>query len=244
MDANVILKLMKMKKFNTTVLIVVLFFITNSLYSQSENLDFSNSKNIGLYLGAQASTSGIGANVSYIFSEKLTVKTGFESLNFNSKINFNENDISYDATLNYTTGGIFVFADYNYTKKLYLSFGGVINSFNPDFKGAATSDMQYGDITIPASKIGDFKFTLSPSLKLSPYFGLGFRNFIGAKKRLVFNFETGLYYIGPPQIDIEATGLLAPTADPAHGQKSNLEKQFESYKIYPVIKINLAVKLF
>jgi len=53
-----------------------------------------------------------------------------------------------------------------------------------------------------------------------------------------------MYYLGAPNVEIEASGLLAPTADPVHGQKELLERQLSQYKFYPVIKINFAVKLF
>jgi hypothetical protein len=50
--------------------------------------------------------------------------------------------------------------------------------------------------------------------------------------------------MGAPQIDIAATGLIAPTADPAHGQEEKLENQISQYKFYPVFKLNLSVQLF
>jgi hypothetical protein len=50
--------------------------------------------------------------------------------------------------------------------------------------------------------------------------------------------------MGAPQIEIEASGLIAPTADPAHGQKEKLEQQINQYKFYPVLKMGLAIKLF
>ena len=50
--------------------------------------------------------------------------------------------------------------------------------------------------------------------------------------------------MGAPQVDIEATGLIAPTADPALGQEEMLEYQIEQYKFYPVLKMGIAIKLF
>ena len=165
-------------------------------------------------------------------------------MNLNSNFNFNENDISYDASLNYKTGSVFLIADYFYTSSLYLAIGAATSSFNPKFNGLAVSNLQYGDISIPSSEVGDFIFTLEPSLSISPFIGTGVRDFLGESKRVFYNFEIGLYYLGAPHINIEASGLLAPTADPAHGQEKYLEKQLESYKIYPVLKFNIAIKLF
>ncbi|MEN8117134.1 MAG: hypothetical protein ABFS16_09155 [Bacteroidota bacterium] len=198
----------------------------------------------GFYLGSHASTNGWGFNAKYTVTDWLAFKTGYETLTFKTSFDFSEYDISYNAELDYKTGGILLLADFSYAKNLYISAGAVLNSFNPELKGYATSDLQYGDIVIKSEDIGDFTFSFKPGLKVSPYISAGYQAFLGKMNRFVFNFETGIYYMGPPDIEIEANGLLAPTADPAHEQKELLEYQFESYKIYPVVKFNLAVKLF
>jgi hypothetical protein len=200
--------------------------------------------NTGLYAGGQASTNGLGLQLGYILGKRITLRSGLETMNLNKSFGFDENDISYNANLKYKTGGVFLMADYYYTTRLYFSAGGVMNSFHPNITGEAAGDLQYGDITIPASEVGEFTFSVEPSLKFSPYLGAGFRKFLGARERVVYNFETGFYYMGAPNIAIEATGLLAPTANPAHGKESYLESQFENYKIYPIVKFNLALRLF
>jgi hypothetical protein len=198
----------------------------------------------GLFIGGQASTNGLGFNMRYVFGKRFTLKSGVESLNLNYSFQYNEKDISYNTDFDYKTGGIFLMADYFYTNSLYFTGGAIYNDFQPKLEGMANTDMQYGDITIPASKVGGFNIQFEPELKISPYAGVGFRKFIGKKKMVTYNFETGLYYIGPPQINIDATGLLAPTADPAHGKKQYLENQFSVYKYYPVVKFAIAMRLF
>ncbi|MCA1759997.1 MAG: hypothetical protein LC658_09530 [Bacteroidales bacterium] len=198
----------------------------------------------GLFIGGQASTNGLGFNLRYVFGKRFTLKSGVESLNLNYSFQYDEKDISYNADFDYKTGGIFLMADYFYTKSLYFTGGAIFNDFQPKLEGVANSDMQFGDITIPASKVGGFNMQFEPELKISPYAGIGFRKFIGKKKMVTYNFETGLYYIGPPHINIDATGLLAPTADPAHGKKQYLENQFSVYKYYPVVKFAIAIRLF
>lgn len=198
----------------------------------------------GFYLGGIASSNGWGAEARYLFNSRFSLKTGFETLNLSTNFNFDENDLDYNASVDYKTGGIFLLADYNFLFHLHVSGGVIFNSFNPEIKGHSVSDLQYGDIIIPAENVGNFQFTISPELKVSPYAGLGWRSFIGKNKRVLFNLGGGVYYMGSPKIEIEADGLLAPTADPAHGQKELLENQFSQYKLYPVVKMNLAVKLF
>lgn len=227
------------------ILLWVLFLLpVKNSFAQVETFTSKTGVNLeGFYLGGIASTNGFGGEIKYIFNKWLTLKSGYEALNVYSAFNFDENGISYDANLDYKTGGIFLLGDFNFTKNLYASTGIIFNAFNPDIQGHSVSDLEYGDITIPSSKVGDFTFAVSPSLKASPYGGLGVRSFLGRNKRVLLNFETGMYYLGPPKISIEATGLLAPTADPAHGQKEKLESQLNQYKLYPVVKLNLAIRI-
>lgn len=198
----------------------------------------------GFYGGGQASTNGLGLNIKYILSKRFTFKAGYETLKLNYAFNLNENDIQYDANLNYKTGGFFLLANWFYSPALYLSAGALANQFNPKMEGKAVSGLQYGDITIPASSVGDFNFQFEPELQVTPYFALGFRKFLGKAKRITYNFETGLYYMGSPQLEIQTTGLLSPTADPIHGQAQYLEEQFSAYKYYPVVKLDVAFRLF
>lgn len=237
---------MKLKETFITVCIILLSFIFSNSYalSGSDPEEIAVASEKGIFAGAQATTNGLGFNLSYMAGKKLTLKTGIESINMNYRFMFDENDISYDANFNYRTGGVFFTADYYYTNSLYLSGGVVFNNFNPKFNGVADSDMKYGDIIISASKVGTFKMNLEPKIRVSPYAGIGFRKFIGKRKLVSYNFETGLYYIGPPKVNIEATGLLSPTADPAHGKKEYLENHFSVYKYYPVVKFAIALKLF
>jgi hypothetical protein len=226
--------------------ILIFFLITGSASGQNISDTDQNApeKIKGLFIGGQASTNGLGFNLRYVFGKRVTIKSGVESLNLNYSFQFDENDISYNADFNYKTGGSFLMADYFYTNSLYFTGGAIFNDFQPRLEGMANSDMQYGDITIPASKVGGFNMQFEPELKISPYAGIGFRKFLGKKKMVTYNFETGLYYIGPPQLTIDATGLLAPTADPAHGKKQFLENQFSVYKYYPVVKLAIAMRLF
>lgn len=198
----------------------------------------------GLYLGAQVSTNGWGFSARYAFNDWFSLKTGYETLAFSYDFDFDENSISYAATLDFKTGGIPLLADFSYTKNLYISAGVIFNSFNPEVTGYAVDDFEYGDIVIQAEDIGSVTVTAESELKVSPYIGAGYRAFWGKRDGIVFQFETGVYYMGSPDLIIEADGYLAPTADPAFGQEEYLEYQFDAYKIYPVIKLGLAFKLF
>ncbi|MDD2380556.1 MAG: hypothetical protein PHS40_11550 [Mariniphaga sp.] len=226
----------------------LLFFIGIFFDAQAGEISDNDGSGLadysGFYVGGQATTNGLGFNLKYIFNKRLTLKAGVESMRLSHSFLLEEDDMSYDAKVNYKTGGMFLLADFFYTRALYLSGGVMMNDFQPYMTGRAAESLEYGDINIPASKVGDFRITIEPELKYSPYGGLGIRTFMGKNKMVTWNFETGIYYMGPPNISIEATGLLSPTADPAHGQKEILEKQFSAYNLYPVVKLALSLRIF
>ena len=235
-----------MKRFFSLVVGIIL--TTMAFFANAQdNLTGSTPKyssNEGFYFGGSASTNGWGFDARYAFNNWFSLKTGYETLSFTYSFDFDENGIDYGADLDYKTGGVLLLADFNYTKNLYISAGVVFNSFNPVVDGRATDSYQLGDITIPAEDIGTFNIEMEPGIKVAPYIGAGSRAYIGRAERLTFNFEIGLYYMGAPEIAIESEGLLAPTSDPALAHAEYLSDQFSAYKIYPVIKLNLAYLIF
>jgi hypothetical protein len=223
---------------------LILICAITLLAQESDLSDLKTSKSNEFAVGGLASTNGLGLNVIYSLTDKVAIRGGYERLSFNFGFEFNEDEINYDATLDYKTGSFSVLADYYLLRHLYCTGGFGLNRFNPRVHGYAVSDLKYGDIYISPEKIGTFDFSVEPGLKISPYVGLGFGRNIGLDKKVAFNFELGTYYIGNPDVTIQTTGLLLPTSDPVHKQKELFEKQLESYRFYPVIKFGISVKLF
>lgn len=203
----------------------------------------SNNRSSAVALGVSMSTNGPGALLSLAAGNSLFVNIGYEQMSLNYPFSFEENDINYDASLDYKSGSLSIIADFHYYKALYIAFGGGYNLFKPVLDGYAAEDWKYGDIYIPAEKVGEFQFEISPSMKLSPYLAFGVGNKISQSGRLSFSFEAGTFYQGPPKISIESTGLLSPTSDEAHHQKEYLEEQFSTWRFYPMLKFSLLYAL-
>lgn len=198
----------------------------------------------GFFAGGQASTNGLGISVRYIMSPRISIIAGYENMQIERNINIYSYGVPFNAQIDYETGGIYLLGEFYYTPSLYVSAGVISNNFQPSAEGNALSSIRYGDITLPPSTIGTLQVDVEPGLKYSPYAGMGIRRFLDRKRSWSFNFETGLYYMGSPDMDLSATGLLQPTADPANGKEEYLEAQFSVYKYYPVIKAGIAVRLF
>jgi hypothetical protein len=231
----------------TTLKILTVVFLllnVNFVIAQDPEIPEVQQRKGSFAVAGLASTNGLGFNLVYAFNDKFALRGGFERLGFSRGFNYSEDEISYDATLNYKTGSFSLLADYYFLRHVYITGGVGLNRFNPEFEGHAASDLEYGDISIPAEQIGDFDISVDRGLRLSPYAGLGFGRNIGLNKNVAFNFEIGAYYLGTPDVTVHTTGLLSPTSDPAHGQKEYYERQLESYRFYPVLKFGVSVKLF
>lgn len=198
----------------------------------------------GFYAGGQASTNGLGFSLRYVLNRRLSVGAGMESLNLMRNFQVESNGIPFDVGVNYKTGGLFLLGELYYTRSLYLSAGLISNSFQPKAEGKASAGIRYGDVIIQPSTIGTLRVRVKPEYRYSPYAGLGVRRFLDKNQIVSCNFETGLYYLGAPDMSLEANGLLRPTADPANGREEYLETQFSAYKYYPVVKAGIAVRLF
>jgi len=219
------------------ILIVGLFFQVNGQPTEPITHESGNSK---VAFGASLSTAGPGLNLVMGVSKPLSVRVGFEQMAFNVPFSFEENNIDYDADLDFRSGSIFLLADFYFFRSLFITGGAGYNLFKPSISGVAASDWKYGDIYIPAKDVGEFFFEVSPTHRISPYLGLGIGHKLSRKGRVSFSMEAGAFYQGPPKISIDATGLLAPTADEAHQHGRMLENQFDSWRIYPVVKMGLS----
>lgn len=223
-----------MKKLTISSLLI-LFLLALGLSSST-----AQDKSIGLAL--KSSTMGLGGDVVFRFHEKMTARIGYDALNFNYPVSINESDIEFAANLNLKAGTISALYDYYLLKGLFVTAGIAINNFGIYATGNAESGMPFGDITVPKEKVGSFDISIEPSMKISPYLGLGFGKTLG--KKLGFAFELGTFYQGSPDFTLITDGLIAPTSNPDLGQEQLLESQFSQYYLYPVLKLSLSYNIY
>lgn len=226
-----------MTAFKIIILSLILsFFALPKLNAQDE---FSR----GFGIAIKASTEGFGGDAVYYFHKRMSVRLGFEQFSLNKNFDFEEESINYDATVNYKTGSVSLLLNYNLLKYLFVSAGAGWNMFDAVVDGKAADYLQFGDIQIPKEKIGTFNFSINPTVKISPYAGIGFGRTLGLNKKVGFAFELGGFYQGSPDITIASTGLLSPTSNPDQQHEARLEKQISQYTIYPVLKMSLSYRI-
>ncbi|CAI8219126.1 MAG: Uncharacterised protein [SAR116 cluster bacterium] len=190
----------------------------------------------------KASTSGVGVELGYRFSPKFLVKAGYDSfgLDFNANL---ESDINIDLNSTVNTGTLGLLVDYAIARKLYLSAGLLLNNFETSITGTVIEDYQFGDVIISKENLGSISWQIEPASKIAPYLGIGFGRLLGSSKLINSSIEFGVIYQGSTSVGINANGVFSPNSDPSFSQNLVLEGSLESFTLYPVLKLNLALNL-
>jgi hypothetical protein len=194
-------------------------------------------------VAAKSSTNGIGGDAVFNFHPKMSLRLGYEKLAMTADYTFEEGSVEYDASVDYQAGSLSLLFDYYLARHVFVTAGAGWNMFDTQMNGAPASSMDYGDIQISKEQIGTFGIQIVPSMQISPYLGLGFGRTLGLKKKVGFAFELGGFYQGSPKLELASTGLLAPTSNPDQEHAARLEKQFDQYSIYPVLKLSLSYRI-
>lgn len=119
-----------------------------------------------------------------------------------------------------------------------FSVGAMYNGTEGSGSISPDEPVQVGTRTYSPQEIGNLSATIRPGITIAPYGGIGFGSAIA--RRVGVLFDVGAVYLGAPEVDITATGMLAPTAQEA-GQ---LEENLAWAKVYPLVSLGLSFRPF
>lgn len=207
----------------------------NNAYAQREGFKSS----IGV--NANLSTVGLGGDVYWNFMPRLSVRAGYMIMKINADISFDQDDLNLNTDINYLTNSFSAGVDYQFLNFMYVTAGIGVFNFKPKAEVVPANDFEFGDITLSPETMGQATVRVTNGASVSPYLGIGFGK-ITPKSNVSFGFEIGAYYMGKPKISIDASGMLEPSADPEHA--ALLSNQLSQYRLFPVIKFSVGVKLF
>lgn len=206
-------------------------------YAQSDEFHQS----IGI--NAKVSNNGYGGDLYYRPFKKFAFKAGYETINLPIKVDeIQQDDITLNADVHYKSGATSLTAIYQPFGGFYLTAGAALLNLKPSVYAVSSGTYDMGDISVPADKVGDIEITIKPQNKIAPYAGFGIGNAFPRDWPVSFSFEVGAFFMGSPQLDIKATGMLAPNEDPEH--IASLQNEVKDFKFYPVVKFNLGFRLY
>lgn len=127
-----------------------------------------------------------------------------------------------------------------FTRSSFKLVGGLGYFANGNISALVNYDgtFTYGEIELSESEVGNIEIGFDYS-GIAPYLGFGFGRAV-PRRRVGFGFELGAYYTGGPMVDINATGVLTPTASE---NIDRLQENMDGYAFLPHIKLRLAVRL-
>jgi len=211
---------------------LVSIVVSTSIYSQ----------NFGVIV--KGSTTGIGVDLGYRVNNNVLIKAGYDQFDYNFKSTVNDGTNSVLLNAKAGIGSISLLTDIRLYKKIYITTGVLFNKFNSNLEGSFDNDMKFGDVTIKKESLGAISWKISPKQLLAPYLGFGIGDNLNSYRKVNLSLELGAFYQGVTNFTIASSGIFSPNSDPDLNQAGVLNGLASDYKLYPVVKINLGIRLF
>lgn len=190
-------------------------------------------------VGIKAGTLGLGVEVNYPVSPRLTMTAGINT--FSRSMTDTTDGIDYDVDFNLRT--IALLANFHPFAGSFRLTGGIMinsNELKMEAKpnGATTYDI--GDATYDISDVGTLKAAVDFN-KTAPYAGFGFGH--SASNGFGFNLDIGVLMQGAPNVSMKTVGtnplILAALGADLEKEEANAEDDIKEFTMYPVISAGI-----
>lgn len=191
-------------------------------------------------VAARVGTLGPGLELTASITPKLNLRLAGHYLGYSrtDRITNYEIEVQSDADLRLASGALF--ADYfPFGSTFRATAGLVLNQNELTVLAKPLEDYILNGRPVTPARLGTISGTLGYDLAVSPYLGIGFGNPVRPEARLGFLFDLGVLYTGSPTVDLEGTGMVAPTAE----QAPQIEDDFKDFRFYPLLSLGLSYKL-
>lgn len=196
-------------------------------------------------LGISIGTTGVGLELGKMLfnNKRFQGRVGATYMQFQKPLTVELNSksiINIDPDLRFNQ--FFLAADYYFFRKSAIrGFLGISYLYN--FNVSAFIDTNTGikidNIEVSPEDFGEINFQIKWN-KVAPFIGLGFGRII-PKRRVNFNTEFGVYYMGKPQIKSEYFGVLDITNVDELIPK--IEKNIAGYSYLPFMNFKVRVRI-
>ena len=194
----------------------------------------------GTAIGIKIGTLGAGAEVTKSITDKFNLRAGADFMTLSHSGETESADpVAYDFDLNMLAFSLL--ADYYpFNSMMRFSGGFVYNGMKIEGSGWALENYEFDSQEFTPEEIGVFTILAEPSLKFSPYVGLGFGNAVVSDKKINFILDIGIIYMGSPDITLDAdeNAMIYPTTE----QEADVEEDLQNLKWYPIFNIGLSYK--
>lgn len=193
---------------------------------------------VGLAIGPNVSTLGIGAEVSAGINSFLNFRLGANTFPFT--FTGTEGDIEYDIDGKLLSGRALIDV-YPFEGIFHVTAGALLNGNNADLKAVAASSYTIGDITFKADEIGNLNGKVDFDT-LNPYLGLGWGNPFHQTGNWSFQFEAGVVFQGSAKLSLTADGPISSNPiflNELEKERKKAEDDLDRYRYYPVVSLSV-----
>jgi len=228
---------------NTLVLLMVSLALLSSITAFAQEATFRppvekhflKSASVSL----KASTLGAGFEASATLSKQINLRLGVNHLSYKLPEGWEYSFVHLDASINLFSFSALADWHPGGQNNLFHITGGLLLNYNRfEFTGKSLKPVNAAGFAFEPSEIGSLtlKFYTRP---LSPYIGIGYGKVV-PQKRVTLKVELGTIYHGAPEIEISATEMIKPTENQASLVKENIN----DYRFWPVLSLQINIKLF
>ncbi len=188
--------------------------------------------------GLNVNTFGPGISISKTINKQLALRIGgnYMKYKFDREFGFEDVNVHNDILIGKISilGDWYPFGGF----EIFHITGGLLYNFTKGvFTTSSNTTYRVGSYEFTPSDIGNLKVTVTPN-KFQPYLGIGLGRAV-PENVVGFKFEIGTSYQGPPRVDMEANGLIEPTAE----QEDIVNANIEGFILYPVLNLELTFRI-
>lgn len=190
-------------------------------------------------IGAKLSTMGIGLEYVVAINKIIYMRLSASYYRLNDVETLYENSVPVDVASENIIGGAYIMFDFQLLKRWHATAGIIYKVDRLEGAGQAASGITIGGVEIPGEVVGNISYAVINN-GIAPYLGIGYGRSITFEKRLSFCADVGVYYHNNKKVEVEATGMLRPTAL----QKEQLEENAGTQKFFPYVSVQLSLRIF
>jgi len=228
-----------MKKKYAALILSLVIYMTGINIMQAQVTRTKQSFSPGWAIGIKLSTFGPGIELIKSFNPYVNVRLGGSYFKVKSEFSI-DNDISTINKSYSTFGAINLLADINFLRFMHFTGGVVYNLTKEEMEAKPKEDYYIGEVELTSETVGSVYYKLTPN-KICPYAGLGFGSSISGSRRVSFAVDLGVVYHGTPKVQLNANGMVSPTA--SEEQRQILQDNVSGYRFYPMLNFQLSFRL-
>ena len=222
--------------------------VTDQTVDEQKDREFSirQKNSLGINIGAQGIGLDYGRKITRHFNVRLRGQALPISLD-DIDVTASDQDLLVDLDVDYSNIGL-IFDYEPFMGSSFKLMAGASYFIGNTLSGFAevTEPLYFGDDGSDADDKGDFVFTPNDIgtldgefiwADIAPYGGLGFGRTI-SKFGFGFGIELGAYYMGSPDINIEATGMIEETS----AEEEELEDNLSEIKWLPQLNFRFSFR--